>query len=86
MQQAGNLIEQGRDPAGVVEVFHQESAGGLQVQDKGSRPRQLVEQGQRQVDADPSRDGGQVHDGVGGAAHRVDGPDRVLKGVLSEYL
>ena len=72
-----HLAQHGEQPAGAVEVLHQEPAGRLQVdQQRHVRPG-AVEVVQREVDAEPAGDREQVHDGVGGAADRGERDDRV---------
>ena len=80
LEQPGQLAQQGRQPAGGVEVLHEAGTGRLDVGEHrhaGAEPGQLI---QGQGDADPARDRRQVDHRVGGAADRVQHPDRVGEG------
>ena len=57
-----------RQAAGVVEVLHQEPAGGHQVDEAVHAAAEPVEVVERQLDADAPRDREQVHHGVRRAA------------------
>ena len=80
MQQIPDLRHQRAQPAGVVEIFHEELAGGPDVGQHGNVPRDLIEEGQRQIEAAAPRQRDQMNDGVGRAADgHVDG-DGVSEG------
>jgi hypothetical protein len=78
------LGHHGRQAARVVEVLHQVPAGGLEVDEPRRRRAQLVEQAERQLDADAPGEREQVQDRVRRAADRVQHADRVLERLARE--
>ena len=84
MEQVGDLRHHRRQPARVEEVLHQETARRLQVDEPRRRAAEVVEQLQRQVDADATRIGDQVEDRVRRTGDRVQDADRVLERLPGE--
>ena len=80
MQKRQQLFQHGRDAAGVEEVFHLVFAAGAHIGDEGRAAADLIKAGEGQIDADAPSDGGQMHDGVGAAADRVQQGDGVVEG------
>ena len=86
VDQIAEFAQHCREPAGVVEVLHQELARRHQVDQARHLASESVPVVEREIDADPSGDGQQVDHRVGGAAHGVDRPHRVLEGGPGEDL
>ena len=86
VQQRPQLPQQRPHAAGGMEILHVALADGLQVDQHRRLVRDLVEALQRDLDAEPPRDGREMHDRVGGAADRHEHPDRVLDRLLGDYL
>ena len=78
VQQRPQLAQQRAHAAGGVEVLHVALADRLEVDQHRRLVGERVEPLERQADAEPAGDGGQVHDGVGRAADRHQHADRVL--------
>ena len=73
------LLEHGGDATCVEEVFHLVLAGGAHIGNQRRAAAELVETGERQVDAETSRYGGQMHDGVGAATEGMQQGDGVIE-------
>ena len=73
-----------RQPAGIIEILHQETAGGHQIDDGGHVVTQAVPIGEREVDPDAARDRQQMHDRVGRAADGAVDPNGILEGLARE--
>ena len=79
MDGVGDLGEQARDAAGVVEVGHVGDAGGLEVDEDGHAAAELVELGKVEAAAEAAGDGGEVDDAVGRAAERMQDREAVAE-------
>ena len=80
------LAQQRAHAAGGVEVLHVALADRLEVDQHRRLVGDLVEARERDLDAEPAGDRGQVDDGVGRAADRHQHPDRVLDRLLGDDL
>ena len=86
VQQRPQFAQQRAHAAGGMEVLHVALADRLQVDQHRRLVGDLVEALERDLDAEPAGDGGEVHDGVGRAADRHQHPDRVLDRLLRDDL
>jgi hypothetical protein len=77
----GELVHDGRDAAGLVEVRHVVLAGRAELRDVRRAARDLIEERCRQFDASLVRDGRQMKNGVRGAADAHVDRDGVLEGL-----
>ena len=71
--------EQRRQAAGVVEILHQEGAGGAEIGGDRHVAGDAVEVVEQELDAGAAGHGDQVDDGVGRAAERHVDDERVLE-------
>ena len=69
-----------RHAAGAIEVFHVGCARGLESDEHGRALADVVEALQLEMNAEPASDGGQVDDGVGGAADGLQHAQGVVEG------
>ena len=86
VQQAGlaEFAQHHRQPAGVIEIFHQIFAGGHQVHEARQFAAQPIPIVQRQFHADAARECKQVHDRVGRTADGAVDADCVLERLLGQ--
>ncbi len=84
VQQRTQLVQHCRDPAGVAEVFHQQLAGGLQVDEHRHVGGELVDVGELERNSGAPGDGDEVDDGVGRSADRGKDAYGVLEGLEGE--
>ena len=86
VQQLAHAVEQGAKAAGGVEIIHQVLAAGAKIGEQRGALRELVETLQRQLDAQATGHGDEVHDGVGAATQGHVHLDRVVKGVGGDHI
>ena len=84
MQEILDLRHDGRYATGVEEVLHEESTRRLQVDEPGRRRAELVEELERQLDADPPGIRDEVQDRVRRARDRMQHANRVLESLARE--
>ena len=76
-------LQHDRHAAGAVEILHVGRARGLEADEHGRALADVVEALELEMNAKTAGDGGQVDDGVGGAADGLQDAQGVVEGRVS---